>query len=119
MILFGIPESRRVGRQHLIDQDHLTAMEPELELRIRQDESRFQRALRAKPIQGKAEPFERLGQLATGPVGELGRRNVFVMARRRLGGRRKDRLGQPVTLSQSPGQRLTSDGSGALVVLPA
>src|SRR5207249_10264200 len=108
MILFGIPESRRVGRQHLIDQDHLTAMEPELELRIRQDESRFQRALRAKPIQGKAEPIERLGQLATGPFGELGRRKVFVMYRRRTSGRRKYPLAQPVTLSQSPSPCLTT-----------
>ena len=48
-------------------------MEPELKLRIRQDEPRLQRALRRKPVERKTETFERLGQLAASPVGELGR----------------------------------------------
>src|ERR1700730_8471164 len=93
-ILLQIPEARGIRRHHLIDQDHIPIQQAELELRVSEDQPPLERALASEVVQRQTEPFECLRQVAASTVGQLGARDVLIMAGQCLGGRGEDRLWQ-------------------------
>src|SRR5215472_6379612 len=114
----GVPEARAVGRERLVDQDQPAVDLAELELGVSQDQAlalRVRGRLRVQPLAGVAQP---LRQLAADVGPEPVERDVLIVPRIRLGGRREDRLRQPLALAEAGRQRLARHGAPLAVLGP-
>jgi len=93
-IRIGGPEARRIRGQDFIDQDEiLSLVQPELKLRIGNDDAFFCGVVAASLYSGGwcRAPWRRAPCRSASPLGEA---DVLVVPRRGLGSRREDRLGQ-------------------------
>ena len=80
---------------------------------------RSERDRRRALVEPSVSSFSRSARPGPDQVARLLGRERQVVARGGLGGRREDRLGQPVGLRQPGGQRDAADRAGPPVVLPA
>src|SRR5207245_7777152 len=78
-VLLEVPEARRIRGHHLIDQDDVTLVNAEFELRVSEDQPTLEGARNAELIEDEACLLEGLRELLTGPPGQFGTRDVFVM----------------------------------------
>ena len=104
--------ARSPGVSDLVDPDDgAGVVEPELELRVGEDDSAARRVRGGAPVE-----LEREGPQARGEVGSGGRRHrlerdVDVVSGLGLRRGREDRLGEPVRLAEALRERDAADGS--------
>src|SRR5947209_16305690 len=94
-------------------------VEPELELRVRDDDPRRPRVLRRGRVQAYRDVLDVAQPTLADELGGLVARDVLVVTGLRLRRGGEDRLRQLVRLAQSLGKRVTTRRACRLVVLPA
>src|SRR3954470_23104323 len=106
-VLVGRPEARRVGGAHLVAEHELAiGIEPELELRVREDDPALARVVSHRAVDSQRNLAQPLAQLArAGQLGRLIEVDRLVVPDLGLGGRREDRLRELLGLLQ-PGGKL-------------
>src|SRR5205823_5799258 len=92
LVAVSRPEPRRVRRQDLVAQYELTVREPELELRVGDDDAALSGQGSAVLVHRDGQLLEPLRQTTPHDVGGLLDRDVDVVALGGLGGRGEDRL---------------------------
>ena len=117
------PVARAVGREGLVDQEDLAGLQlaAELELGVGEDQARETRhTRRPRSIEGEAHVTQEYCA-SSSPIasGHRLERDVLVVPGFGLGGRREDRLREPVGLDQAAGQGGAADGPGLAILAPA
>src|SRR5207244_2329376 len=119
-VLAGRPEPRRVGCQRLVaEYEPALAVEPELELRVRDDDPALACMLCGEPVERDRDACDLVEELFADESRGGGPVDVLVMAGGRLGGRREQRLGELGRLREPGRKHVSADCAGRRVVLPA
>src|SRR6202043_146338 len=89
------------GREPLVDQDEVVAQEAELELRVGEDEAPAARQLGSELVELQACIAQLRRQLVAELLFQLRKADVLVVAALGFGGRREDRIGKALALTQT------------------
>ncbi len=120
-ILLRRPEARGIRRQHLVHHiERAVGVGAELELGVGDDDAALGGIGRGPFVDREGGVAHPLGERAADGRDHLVEADILVViADRRLGRGREDRLGQLLRLAQAGGQLDAAQSAGRLVVLPA
>src|SRR5262249_19286604 len=119
-VFVGRPEPGRVGRERLVGEyEAAILVEPELELRVGEDDPEGGGAFRDGAVESEREPLDLVVELLADELDTARPIDVLVVAGLRLGRRSEDRLRQPLRLEQAGRKQVATDLAGREVVLPA
>src|SRR5207248_7149608 len=120
LVRLARPEARRVRRQRLVAEDEVAVrVEPELELRVRDDDPGRPGVLRRGGVQADRDLLDLAQPRFSDELGGLVAGDVLVVAGLGLRRGREDRLRQLLGLAQPGRQRVARRRAGRLVILPA